>query len=273
MEHSGSYRFADHMLSRSSLRTWLPWPRIELHPAQAACNPLDASALFQITRCHAAGIATHCAAHESEHFRVLTVPCGLPRDVRDFAAHLAVKNPRALARIEYTGIDLDPEVIDAARTFLAGSAIDKPNMRVGNALDASAYPPAPQHFIASTGLGEFLQDEETGPLLRELSSKHLPPVELSSPAPPPRPDAEPPALLEAFESMPITGPAQTSNGSLPRSHGNPWKSLATPSAFKRSSMRARERRSIQFVRSMNLPRSTARGLLHHFNSRISPFPA
>ena len=160
MEHSGSYRFADHMYrgvpsGRGFLGRWIDSILLKL-PATRSMR----QRCFKSRDAMLHAFTAHCAAHVSEQFRVLSVPCGLPRDVRDVAAHLALEDPRALARIEYTGIDLDPEVIGAAHSFLAGSAIDKPNLRVGNALDASAYPPAPQHFIASTGLGEFLQDEE-----------------------------------------------------------------------------------------------------------------
>ena len=91
-------------------------------------------------------------------FRILTVPCGLPRDVCDFAAAIAAEDPSALARIEYTGMDIDPEVIEAARAFLASSVIRDPGLQRGNALNADDFPGSQPQFISSTGLGEFLDD-------------------------------------------------------------------------------------------------------------------
>jgi len=160
MEHSGSYRFADHMYrgvpsGRGVLGRWIDAILLKL-PATRSMR----QRCFKSRDAMLQAFTAHNATRQFEPYRILTVPCGLPRDVRDFAAHLAVEDPAALSRIEYTGIDLDPEVIDAAHNFLAGSAIDKPSLRLGNALDASAYPPTPPHFIASTGLGEFLQNEE-----------------------------------------------------------------------------------------------------------------
>jgi hypothetical protein len=104
------------------------------------------------------------AAGRSGPFRILTVPCGLPRDVRDFATRIAAEAPEHLAKIEYHGIDLDPMVVDAATTFLAGSPIRKPRIVQGNALDPACYGDRPYHCVASTGLGEFLEDDDLGVL-------------------------------------------------------------------------------------------------------------
>jgi SAM-dependent methyltransferase len=160
MEHSGSYRFADHMYrgvpsGRGWIGRWIDSALLKL-PATRSMR----QRCFESRDAMLQAFAAHRATQPSEHFRILTVPCGLPRDVRDFSTLIAQEDPAAPARIAYAGIDLDPEVIEAARAFLADSPIAEPDLRAGNALEASAYPVTPSHFIASTGLGEFLKDED-----------------------------------------------------------------------------------------------------------------
>jgi SAM-dependent methyltransferase len=167
MKHSGSYRFADHMYrgipsGRGWLGRWIDGALLNL-PATRSMR----QRCFESRDAMQQAFAAHRLAKPAEPFRVLTVPCGLPRDVRDFASRVAANDPAAAAMIAYTGMDLDPEVIGAARAFLAGSAVQEPDLRVGNALEASAYPAKAPHFIASTGLGEFLLDSE---LLRFYSN-------------------------------------------------------------------------------------------------------
>ncbi len=158
MEHSGSYRFADHMYRGiPSGRGWLG------RLLDAALLKLPATRSMR-QRCFASRDAmrdtfeTYVGLGNTEPFHILTVPCGLPRDVRDFSLQPGTTNPSAQTQIQYTGIDLDPEVIEAARGFLAGSAVQQSDFRIGNALNPADYPEARPHFIASTGLGEFLDD-------------------------------------------------------------------------------------------------------------------
>jgi SAM-dependent methyltransferase len=159
MDHSGSFRFADHIYAGVPAgRGWLgrQLDRLLLNlPAARAMRQRCLEAREAMRRAFRA----HLAAPGAEPFRVLTVPCGLPREVRDFVNAEASANPSALARIEYTGLDLDPAVVDAARHFLAKIAWPEPTLRIGNALDPAAFPSTPSHFISSTGLGEFLDDD------------------------------------------------------------------------------------------------------------------
>lgn len=160
MEHSGSYRFADHMYrgvpsGRGWIGRWLDAALLKL-PATRSMR----QRCFASRDAMRASFAAHVALGNMEPFRILTVPCGLPRDVRDFAIQPGTTNPPDQTQIQYTGIDLDPEVIEAAREFLAGSAVAQPDLRVGNALNPADYPEARPHFIACTGLGEFLDDAD-----------------------------------------------------------------------------------------------------------------
>ena len=157
MENSGSYRFADHMYrgipsGRGLVGKWIDRLLLNLPAARSMRRRC-----FAATGSMHAAFARHLLEHPSTPFRILTVPCGLPRDVRDFAASVARRNPALFRQIEYTGMDLDPAVIAAARDYLAGSPLEHSRLLCGNALQRSDYPEAP-HFISSTGLGEFLDD-------------------------------------------------------------------------------------------------------------------
>lgn len=158
MDHSGSYLFADHMYrgipsGRGRLGRWLDALLLKL-PATRSMRQRCFEARDAMRR----SFDLHVASGDAGPFRILTVPCGLPRDVRDFAAELATQNPSALARLEYRGMDLDPKVLAAAQVFLEGSAIREPELTIGNALQPHDYPAEAPHFISSTGLGEFLDD-------------------------------------------------------------------------------------------------------------------
>ena len=58
------------------------------------------------------------------------------------------------------GIDVDRAVVEAATQFLAASAPRASRIVPGNALETATYGPDGYHFIASTGLGEFLNDAD-----------------------------------------------------------------------------------------------------------------
>ena len=197
MEHSGSHRFADHMYrgvpsGRGLLGRWIDAVLLKL-PATRSMR----QRCFKSRDAMASAFAAHRQARPSEPFRILTVPCGFPRDVRDFAARIAEENPEALTQIAYEGMDLDPEVVEAARNFLVGSAVPDPVLRVGNALQMDAYPAVPLDFIASTGLGEFLDDENLLRFYANVFAALAPGGTFFTSAA--APDGRSKALLEAFE--------------------------------------------------------------------------
>jgi SAM-dependent methyltransferase len=197
MERSGSYRFADHLYRGiPSGRGWigrcLDAMLLDL-PATRSMR----QRCFESRDAMRSAFDTFQRGSSAGPFRILTIPCGLPRDVRDFASQLGAETPAARAKIAYTGIDLDPEVISAARTFLAGSPIAKPDLRIGNALEATAYPAEQPHIISSTGLGEFLDDPALETFYRNVFDALAPGGAFftSATAREPRSDA----LLRAFE--------------------------------------------------------------------------
>ena len=197
IERSGSFRFADHLYAnRASGRGALGWllDRVLLSlPAARAMRERCTEASAEMSR----AFAGHRAAGRAGAFRILTVPCGLPRDVRDFAARLEAREPGADARIEYTGLDLDADAIAAAQAFLAGSSVRTPRFVQGDALEEASYPAASFDFIASTGLGEFLDDDQLADLYANIHRALAPGGVFftSALAYEPRSDA----LLRAFE--------------------------------------------------------------------------
>jgi cyclopropane fatty-acyl-phospholipid synthase-like methyltransferase len=89
-------------------------------------------------------------------FRVLSVPCGIARELVEAAEILRAADPSLYGRASFFGIDLDPRPLELSRELAAGL----PGFRFlrADALDAAAYPPK-LDVILSTGLGEFLDDE------------------------------------------------------------------------------------------------------------------
>lgn len=159
IEHSGSHRFADHIYRNEAsgvgwFGRWLDRRLLNL-AASRAMRSRYLHARDEMDR----ACRNHFATQGETPFRILTVPCGIPRDVRDFADRWSKEEPELLRRIEYRGVDLDPEVCAAAESFLLGSALHLPLVVRGNALDPRCYSKGQAHFISSTGLGEFLGDD------------------------------------------------------------------------------------------------------------------
>lgn len=197
IERSGSFRFADHLYAnRASGRGVMGWiiDRVLLSlPAARAMRQRCTESTATMRQAY----SKYLASGHGGPFRLLTVPCGLPRDVRDFAKAMRLNHPTAIAGIEYTGLDLDPAVLIAARAFLGEAIASEPRWLEGDALDAGSFPESSFHFIGSTGLGEFLDDEQILRLYANVHG-HLAPGGVfytSATAREPRSDA----MLRAFE--------------------------------------------------------------------------
>lgn len=220
IERSGSYRFADHIYAnRASGRGLLgrALDRILLNlPATRAIRkrcPESTSAMHDALRAHE-------SSGSAEPFRLLTVPCGLPRDAADFADSIQRDPSRSPVHFEYTGMDIDPAVLAAARDFLAHSAVRHAHWTEGNALDADAFPHGDFHYIGSTGLGEFLDDADLSRFFANVH-EHLASGGVfftSASAHDPRSDA----LLRAFEFQ-IRYRSQRQVASL--LEALPWKTI------------------------------------------------
>lgn len=157
IEHSGSYRFADHIYcgrpsGRLVVGRWLDAYLLSLPAAKAFRRRCE-----HVQRVLRRALEAVPAAHSK--LRVLAVPCGVPRDVMDLARAIGRERPALLQRLEYHGLDIDTEVLDLAHTMTEG-ILASPRFHVGNALVRADYPKEMWHLVISTGLGEFLRDEE-----------------------------------------------------------------------------------------------------------------
>lgn len=159
LEHSGSHRFADHIYrnvpsGRGALGRWLDARLLSL-PAVRSFR-----VRYLAARDELAAFLTERLLHDhGRTLDVLSVPCGIPRELAEAAALVRRRIDDLPARVRFHGIDLDPTVLEEARRFAAQHGLRPFQTHEGDALDASAYP---QHFdfITCTGLAEFLDDEQ-----------------------------------------------------------------------------------------------------------------
>ena len=165
LEHSGSFRFADHIYQgtpsgRTVIGRWIDGRLLAMRPARAFRRRCERSreVIERALTSHPVG---------TERLRVLGVPCGIPRDILDFAKAEAA-NASLLSRLEYHGLDIDPEVLDVARELTRDCGLTAMHYHVGNALVAGDYPNERFHVVVSTGLGEFLDDEELAMFFRTI---------------------------------------------------------------------------------------------------------
>ena len=180
IENSGSYKFADHIYrNQPSGRNWLG------KLVDALLLRMPATRAFRRRYRHAQDAIRTTAARHAGNIRVLAVPCGIPRDVMELPSDL-------LSGIEYLGMDLDPDVLRlAAGAFPGGHFVE------GDALKISAYPPGEFDLVISTGLGEFLSDDELLTLYKNVHAKLRPGGVFCTSATAFEPRSE--ALLNAFE--------------------------------------------------------------------------
>lgn len=158
IERSGSYRFADHLYVNRASGRWLIGWLLDL----VLLNTKAARAM----RLRCVRSTRHLEKRLADgdgNLRLLAIPCGIPRDVTRLG-------PQS-QRLHYTAMDLDDEVISAARMHVESDAPHLlPNARFvqGNALLAEDFPQEPQDIVVSTGLGEFLTDEQLRQFYRNV---------------------------------------------------------------------------------------------------------
>ena len=155
---SGSFEFADHIYRNQpsgsgALGRWID--------AQMLASPASVAFRnrYQRARDEMRRVLENQPA-EAGPLRVLAIPCGLPRDLTEMSQSLAKVNPQLLARIEYHGMDIDPNLLARAREFTAGCSVRSKEFHQGNALLRETFPPGPFHFVVSTGLVEFLERDQ-----------------------------------------------------------------------------------------------------------------
>lgn len=162
IEHSGSFRFADHIYrgtpsGRTALGRWID-ARLLAMPAARAFR----------RRCEHAQSVVRLALESFpagvQPLRVLAVPCGIPRDIIDLCRTLRRENPALLSRIEYHGVDIDQRALAFASGLTARCGLASAHYHLGDALQRDDYPALKFQVVVSTGLGEFLRDDELAAL-------------------------------------------------------------------------------------------------------------
>ncbi len=172
MLRSGSYRFADHIYRMepsgiTPLGRWLDEVFLNL-PATRAFHLRYKQAQVEMRRAFEQLRAT------PGPLRMLAIPCGLPRDLTELCATLKKEDPALLARIDYYGMDIDPELLQLADQFTRDCGVNRRIFHQGNALLADTYPVGEFHGMVSTGLGEFLKTPELEVFYRNVFDKLAP---------------------------------------------------------------------------------------------------
>jgi SAM-dependent methyltransferase len=159
LEHSGSHRFADHIYrsapsGRGAIGRWLDDRLLGLPAVRSFRSRYvaarDELVVFLIERLQ----------HDPHRtLDVLSVPCGIPRELADAAALVRQQFGDLPSGVRFHGFDLDPAVLDEARQFAIQHGLRPFETHQGDALDRSAYPMR-FDFITCTGLAEFLDDDQ-----------------------------------------------------------------------------------------------------------------
>jgi SAM-dependent methyltransferase len=163
--NQGSYRFADHLYKGApSGRFFIGYCMDSVFlrlPAASAFRRRYLKARDAIAN----GVRERASLGK---VRVLTIPCGIPRDAVEMAELLTRDAPSLLDRVEYVGMDIDPEALRVAAQFTEGRALRSPVFHRGDALVRDEYPAGRFHVVSSTGLTEFLDDDRVEQLFRNV---------------------------------------------------------------------------------------------------------
>ena len=161
-DHSGSYRFADHIYSnepsgRGLLGRWID-ARLLAMPAVRAFR-----SRYLASRDTLASFLSERRSRDRET-AILSVPCGIPRELVEGLK--CVRNHGGnLDGVRLHGLDLDPDVLSEASRFVVQNGLGDLVTHHGDALDRATYP-SRVAFLTCTGLGEFLDDDRLQELYR-----------------------------------------------------------------------------------------------------------
>lgn len=158
VEASGSFRFADHIYKFEASGLWgigtlLDWFVLRL-PSSRSFRNRYLSARSEVLK------AARELAKDRDEVRIMSLPCGLPRELRDAAEILRRESPEVFAKCRFIGMDLDSEPLSLSPPFIAEKGLeDRFSFRQGNALQKADYPDSVD-VVTSTGLADFLTDDQ-----------------------------------------------------------------------------------------------------------------
>lgn len=165
MENSGSYRFADHIYrnqpsGRGWFGRWLDEKLLDMAAVRSFRNR------FLASRNELCGFLSTRSIN-NQPLDVLSVPCGIPRELMEGARLFRARSGGSLERVTFHGLDLDADLLRLATEFTRQNGLNNFVAHHGDALERQNYPAAAD-FITCTGLAEFLEDEQ----LERLYSIH-----------------------------------------------------------------------------------------------------
>jgi hypothetical protein len=158
IEHSGSFRFADHIYRGTPSGRTLLGRRID-----ACLLALPAARAFRRRSEQAQRVLRFLLESRPANarpLRVLAVPCGIPRDIIDLSRTLQAENPALVSQVEYHGIDIDYRALAIASRQTAQCGLSSVHYHHGDAMNRDDYPRSKFDVVISTGFGEFLRDDE-----------------------------------------------------------------------------------------------------------------
>lgn len=164
IRNSGSFRFADHIYrnepsGRYGVGRVLDRVLLKLRGARSMRSRFFHSRREILTAVREmSGVFTDVwsGATNADQTVVLSVPCGIARDLFDVAETLRTSEPALYEHVGFIGIDLDPEALDLSRDLTRDHSGFE--FRCADALDAGSLPMGVD-VIVSLGFGEFLSDD------------------------------------------------------------------------------------------------------------------
>jgi len=153
---SGSFRFADHLYRREPSGRWGFGRAIDRILMQ-----FPSSCSFRSRYVHARdAIGEYLAGHRADdHLSILSVPCGIARELVEAARELRATDASTYGRTQWTGVDLDPEPLELTERLVAEHGLCRFDLLCRDAFGPQGLPSG-QSLITSTGFGEFLSDDE-----------------------------------------------------------------------------------------------------------------
>jgi hypothetical protein len=154
IENSGSYRFADHVYRGR--------PHGKLRVGKLLDSVLLRLRATRSMRSRFLHARSELLAAAGRHpvgmpFQVLSVPCGIARELVEVAGILLSEDPGLASRSSFIGIDLDARPLALSKDLSRG--LSGFRFIQADALDPRTFP-TELDVILSTGLGEFLDDEQ-----------------------------------------------------------------------------------------------------------------
>ncbi len=160
IRNSGSFRFADHIYrnepsGRYGFGRMLDRLLLKLRGARSM-----RSRFFHSRReiLRAVGVDGRLVGltKASTEMVVMSVPCGIARDLFEVAETLWMIEPAQYRRVKFLGIDIDPAALDLSRDLTRGHSFF--DFRCADALAPQSLPEGVD-IIVSLGFGEFLSDD------------------------------------------------------------------------------------------------------------------